>query len=368
MPTQDHREDDIFFPFAGREGLWRRKLPNVYENKLNRLARRRAENGAWEAIPPRTKPKDPALFGAEDFMRRAAGGNIRTMGWGHPTTLRSLAELGQMQLDQGRPGEAERWLRFALKGLESDFGPFHPTTIQTLRKLADSLEAQVMLIDNPRSRLLTEQGTDDQEKTMNGSLAKEDDDCSENNGDTNKNSQIIDESVKYNGEGYQSSGALTVPPEQIHGDARKMRPLTVTMPQYAPAVSHVDETTEMKQEMEEERRWALVSDCRALRRRAVDACTDLFGELHATTLSALTDYGRAFTLGNSADDKIKASEIADIHATFVERAKRSLPPPRAQYVPPTEGMGPGGRGQPPIPDFPDVDIPDFKGGQPGIFS
>ena len=75
MPTQDHREDDIFFPFAGREGVWARELPNVYESKLTRLARARAANGDWAAAPPRTKPGDPANFGAEDFMRRAVGGS-----------------------------------------------------------------------------------------------------------------------------------------------------------------------------------------------------------------------------------------------------------------------------------------------------
>ena len=143
MPTQDHREDDIYFPFAGREGVWARELPNVYESKLTRLARARAANGDWAAAPPRTKPGDPANFGAEDFMRRAVGGDVKLLGWGHPTTLKALAELGRMQFDQGRPDEAERWLRFALKGMENDYGPFHPTTIETCDMPADALEAQV---------------------------------------------------------------------------------------------------------------------------------------------------------------------------------------------------------------------------------
>ena len=48
-------------------------------------------------------------------MRRAVGGNAKLLGWGHPTTLRSLADLARMQSDQGRADEAERWLRYAIK-------------------------------------------------------------------------------------------------------------------------------------------------------------------------------------------------------------------------------------------------------------
>ena len=49
MPRQDHREDDIFFPFAGREGVWARELPNIYEGKLTRLVKKRAGEEDWAA-------------------------------------------------------------------------------------------------------------------------------------------------------------------------------------------------------------------------------------------------------------------------------------------------------------------------------
>ena len=90
------------------------------------MAKNRAGKGDFAAHPPASKPMDDALFGTEDLMRRAVGGNVHHMGRGHPTTLASYVDLGRLMAQQGRWQEAEGWIRMGLDGLCTDIGPNHP--------------------------------------------------------------------------------------------------------------------------------------------------------------------------------------------------------------------------------------------------
>ena len=128
-------ENDPAIPMPGRVGLKSRTLFNAYEHELSQLALVRMSKGDFEAHPPLSKPLDPANFGAEDFLRRAAGGNVSLMGAGHPTTLNALYDMGRMMAAQGRYAEAEYWLRRAAQGISADMGPNHPNTLRIKRDL-----------------------------------------------------------------------------------------------------------------------------------------------------------------------------------------------------------------------------------------
>ena len=101
MPKQDRIDEDVAWPPPGREGVdAARPVPHPYELGLGRLGSFRAAHGNFFAAPARTKPFDPPLFGAEDFLRRAAGGSAALLGWDHPSTVASLRDLGQAALTQ----------------------------------------------------------------------------------------------------------------------------------------------------------------------------------------------------------------------------------------------------------------------------
>ena len=137
MPKKTLKQGEVAIPMAGRVGHANRELFNIYEHELERMAKVRAAKGDFAAHPPASKPLDPANFGAEDFMRRAVGGNVHHMGRGHPTTLLSYIEQGRLMAQQARWQEAEDWIRMGHEGLCNDMGPNHPTVLDVAMSLAE---------------------------------------------------------------------------------------------------------------------------------------------------------------------------------------------------------------------------------------
>lgn len=89
------------------------------------------------------------MFGGEDFLRRAVGGNAAKLGWSHPKTMHAMADLARAQKDQGRSVEAEPLLRKAHQEQCRIFGPHHPTTLSTAILLVEVMEDQLDLdVDN----------------------------------------------------------------------------------------------------------------------------------------------------------------------------------------------------------------------------
>lgn len=132
-------EDLVNFP--GRLGALQGRETHGPECKLSRLGSLRAENRDFKAAPPRSKPADPANFGCEDMLRRAVGGFVVKLGPSHPTTIRTMHDLGLAVLAQKRPLEASRILREAHAAGEETFGPCHPVTLAIAASLADALRA-----------------------------------------------------------------------------------------------------------------------------------------------------------------------------------------------------------------------------------
>jgi len=163
---QDKNEDEVLWPFPGRAGAFMSRPPvNPLADKLGRLGAHRAGHGNFFTAPARSKPFDPSLFGAEDFLRRAAGGHAAggghargpgggsvsggsggSGGWTHPLTLRALGDLARAQLAQGRPEEAASLLRTATAGIAAQLGPRHPETLASAALLACAAEAHLTIL------------------------------------------------------------------------------------------------------------------------------------------------------------------------------------------------------------------------------
>ena len=78
---------------------------------------------------------------AERFQRRALEGRKRVLGERHPDVYHTLARLALVLGDQGDYEQAEAMIREALKGKEeSELGPDHPSTLNTVWWLAGLLK------------------------------------------------------------------------------------------------------------------------------------------------------------------------------------------------------------------------------------
>ena len=123
--------------------------------------------------------------------------------------------------------------------MANDFGPHHPITIETCDALADSLEAQVMLIDNPRPRAPPPPTGDEENNDEGGAAGKDaekgsaggsgegdgnDNDYGDGDDGEDEDGEEEDDGVEAN----VDAGAVHIIDEQIHGDAALMRPVGLT--------------------------------------------------------------------------------------------------------------------------------------------
>ena len=69
------------------------------------------------------------------LYREALDGRRRTLGNDHPSTLRSINNLGTLLCDHGKYGEAEKLMREALDGHRRVLGDKHPDTFNSIKCL-----------------------------------------------------------------------------------------------------------------------------------------------------------------------------------------------------------------------------------------
>lgn len=79
---------------------------------------------------------------AEGPQARALKARQRLLGSDHPDTLSSLDELGALRLAQGRPAEAEPYIRSALDGRRRVLGDTHSDTLASLNHMGFALRSQ----------------------------------------------------------------------------------------------------------------------------------------------------------------------------------------------------------------------------------
>lgn len=103
-------------------------------------------SGADEGVRLATQAQGAAAQGdfsqAEGLHRRALAIHESQLGASHPTTLATLANLGNVMLLQGKTGEAEQVFRRVLAAREKVLGPEHPDTALSLNNLANALFEQ----------------------------------------------------------------------------------------------------------------------------------------------------------------------------------------------------------------------------------
>ena len=75
------------------------------------------------------------LDGAEALFREAMEAQRETLGDRHPSTLRSINNLGGLLMEQGRPGDAIPLLREELEGCVARYGKGHDETQSSARNL-----------------------------------------------------------------------------------------------------------------------------------------------------------------------------------------------------------------------------------------
>mmetsp|Transcript_5637 Transcript_5637/g.7001 ORF Transcript_5637/g.7001 Transcript_5637/m.7001 type:complete len:325 (-) Transcript_5637:420-1394(-) len=323
MPKQDRLDEDIIWPLPGREGV--NSIGPIYENNLQNLGNFRAQNKNYDPSPARTKPLNPSLFGAEDFLRRAVGGNAANLGWSHPKTMNSLKDLAQAQKDQGRPIQAERLLRKAHYELINIFGPYHPNTLEITNLLAAVIEDQLSSLKQTPTSSTAASSPSLQTQQMNNE---------------NKNNLTK-----------ENNKTTIKPTSKVQGDA---------------ATVEIDIIpTELP---------ILIQDLLELRQTIAFAYEEQYGDKHEITSDsiqklafALKKWAFFFTSGSKQIEILEhVKELELTSQQILKSYSSSLPPPRNLYVPPYEGGHLTKKAQPPQPTFSTVQL-DFKGGHFGVF-
>jgi tetratricopeptide (TPR) repeat protein len=79
---------------------------------------------------------------AEPHLRATMEIHLRARGAGHPNTLVSINNLGQLLSQRGKPAEAERYYRTAIEGLRRVLGDDHPNTLTSIANMGAALLEQ----------------------------------------------------------------------------------------------------------------------------------------------------------------------------------------------------------------------------------